>query len=192
MGRQRLRLDSSRNSETKPLGLGSNARKETPGRPKFRALQRKGRIMKHHWHTAWHGQDIVVYRDENEVDRLHAPDIRRVIFVQDGPGLSAGDLAFAVVEFDGRAVEYDFGDLDELQLAYCCSIHKSQGSEYAAVVIPLHTTHYIMLQRNVLYTGITRGKRLVVLVGQKKALSIAVHGQQTRRRWSKLKEWLDR
>lgn len=60
--------------------------------------------MKHHWHTAWHGQDIVVYRDETEVDRLRASEIRRVIFVQDGPGFSAGDLAFAVVEFDNEHV----------------------------------------------------------------------------------------
>ena len=66
----------------------------------------------------------------------------------------------------------------------------SQGSEYPAVVIPVTTQHYPMLQRNLVYTAVTRGKRLVVLVGQKKALSIAVRGQQTRRRWSKLKEWL--
>lgn len=60
--------------------------------------------MKHHWHTAWQGQDIVISRDDEEIDRLHAPDIRRVIFVQDGPGLSASDLAFAVVEFDSEHV----------------------------------------------------------------------------------------
>ena len=69
-------------------------------------------------------------------------------------------------------------------------VHKSQGSEYPAVVIPVTTHHYPMLQRNLVYTAVTRGKRLVVLVGQRKALSIAVRGQQTRRRWSKLKEWL--
>ena len=70
-------------------------------------------------------------------------------------------------------------------------MHKSQGSEYPAVVIPVTTQHYPMLQRNLVYTAVTRGKRLVVLVGQKKVLSIAVRGQQTRRRWSKLKEWLE-
>ena len=69
-------------------------------------------------------------------------------------------------------------------------MHKSQGSEYPAVVVPLTTQHFPMLQRNLVYTGVTRGKRLVVLVGQKRALAIAVRGQQTRRRWSKLKEWL--
>jgi len=92
------------------------------------------------------------------------------------------------VEFDGKPVDYDFGDLDELQLAYCCSIHKSQGSEYPAVVIPLHTTHYIMLRRNLLYTGLTRGKKLVVVVGSRKALGIAVRTADSAFRYSLL-EW---
>jgi exodeoxyribonuclease V alpha subunit len=90
------------------------------------------------------------------------------------------------VEFDGRTVGYDFGELDELALAYALSIHKSQGSEYPAVVIPLHTQHYMMLQRNLLYTGITRGKRLVVLVGSRKALALAVSRADTARRYSAL------
>src|SRR5215213_2852763 len=98
-----------------------------------------------------------------------------------------GELA---VDFEGREVVYGFGELDELVLAYATTVHKSQGSEYPAVVIPLTTQHYPMLLRNLVYTGVTRGRRLVVLVGQKKALSIAVRGQQTRRRWSKLNEWL--
>jgi exodeoxyribonuclease V alpha subunit len=101
--------------------------------------------------------------------------------------LEEGEL---VVDFDGREIAYGFGELDELVLAYATTVHKSQGSEYLAVVIPLTTQHYPMLQRNLIYTALTRGKRLVVLVGQKKALSIAVRGQQTRRRWSKLNEWL--
>ena len=94
------------------------------------------------------------------------------------------------VEFDGREVIYGFGDLDELVLAYATTIHKSQGSEYPAVVIPLSTQHYPMLQRNLVYTGVTRGRRLVVLVGQRKALAIAVKGARARRRWSKLRDWL--
>ncbi len=69
-------------------------------------------------------------------------------------------------------------------------IHKSQGSEYPAVVIPVTTQHYTMLARNLIYTGVTRGKRLVVLVAQKKAIGIAVRGQKAKRRWTKLKEWL--
>jgi exodeoxyribonuclease V alpha subunit len=74
--------------------------------------------------------------------------------------------------------------------AYTATIHKSQGSEYPAVVIPVMTQHYAMLQRNLLYTGVTRGKKLVVLVGQKKAVAIAVRNVSGRRRWSKLSEWL--
>ena len=74
--------------------------------------------------------------------------------------------------------------------AYAATVHKSQGSEYPAVVIPVLTQHYAMLQRNLLYTGVTRGKRLVVLVGQKKAVAIAVRNVSGRRRWSKLDEWL--
>jgi exodeoxyribonuclease V alpha subunit len=95
-----------------------------------------------------------------------------------------------VVDFPGREVTYGFGELDELVPAYATTIHKSQGSEYLAVVIPLTTQPYPMLQRNLVYTGVTRGKRLVVLVGQRKALAIAVKGARARRRWSKLREWL--
>jgi exodeoxyribonuclease V alpha subunit len=92
--------------------------------------------------------------------------------------------------FDGRAITYGFGELDTLVPSYAATIHKSQGSEYPAVVIPVMTQHYVMLQRNLLYTGVTRGKRLVVLVGQKKAIAIAVRNLSGRRRWSKLREWL--
>ncbi|CUH38730.1 exonuclease V subunit alpha [Jannaschia seosinensis] len=92
--------------------------------------------------------------------------------------------------FDGRSASYLFGELDILVLAYATTIHKSQGSEYPAVVIPVLTQHYAMLQRNLLYTGIIRGKRLVVIVGQRKAVAIAVKNVSGRRRWSKLREWL--
>ena len=89
-----------------------------------------------------------------------------------------------------RAVIYGWGELDHLVPAYACTIHKSQGSEYPAVVIPLLTQHYAMLQRNLVYTGLTRGKQLVVLVGQKKALAMAVKNHLGRRRYTKLAEWL--
>ena len=79
-----------------------------------------------------------------------------------------------VIEFDGRPVAYQFGELDEIALAYAVSIHKSQGSEYPAVVIPMMMQHYMMLRRNLLYTGITRGRNMVVLVGQKQAIGMAV------------------
>jgi exodeoxyribonuclease V alpha subunit len=100
-----------------------------------------------------------------------------------------GELA---VSLDGRSVTYGFGelDLDTLVPAYAATIHKSQGSEYPAVIIPVLTQHYAMLQRNLLYTGVTRGKRVVVLVGQKKAIAIAVRNVSGRRRWSKLNERL--
>jgi exodeoxyribonuclease V alpha subunit len=100
------------------------------------------------------------------------------------------DAQTLVIEFDGRAVEYQFGELDEVALAYAVSIHKSQGSEYPAVVIPMMKQHYMMLRRNLLYTGITRGKRMVVLVGQRQAIGMAVKGKVEERRWSKLGEWL--
>jgi exodeoxyribonuclease V alpha subunit len=111
-----------------------------------------------------------------------------------------GDLGFVcavdaeagevLVEFEGREIAYGFGELDELVLAYATTIHKAQGSEYPAVVIPLTMQHYPMLRRNLVYTGVTRGKRLVVIVGQRRAIGIAVRGGQSLRRWSKLKEWL--
>jgi exodeoxyribonuclease V alpha subunit len=100
------------------------------------------------------------------------------------------EVAELTASFDGRAVTYGFGELDTLVPAYAATIHKSQGSEYPAVVIPVMTQHYTMLQRNLLYTGVTRGKKLVVLVGQKKAVAIAVRSISGRRRWSKLHEWL--
>ncbi len=96
------------------------------------------------------------------------------------------------VVFDGRPVVYDFADLDELALAYACTVHKSQGSEYPCVVIPLHTQHYPMLQRNLLYTAVTRGRRLVVVVGSMRALAIAVKSGQQGARYTQLAERLRR
>jgi len=95
-----------------------------------------------------------------------------------------------VIDFDDRLVTYDFGELDEVSPAYAATIHKAQGSEYPAVVIPLATQHYLMLRRNLVYTGITRARQLVVLVGQRRALSIAVKDSRAQTRWSKLEQWL--
>jgi hypothetical protein len=100
------------------------------------------------------------------------------------------DVGEITIAFDGREVAYLFGELDQVVLAYATTIHKSQGSEYPVVIIPVTTQHYPMLQRNLLYTGVTRGKRLVILLGQKKAIMIAVKNVSGRRRWSKLREWL--
>jgi exodeoxyribonuclease V alpha subunit len=91
-----------------------------------------------------------------------------------------------VVHMDGRSVIYDFSELDELTLAYAVTVHKSQGSEYPAVILPVHTTHYPMLQRNLLYTAITRARRLLVLAGTKKALALAIKNDATLRRFSRL------
>ena len=125
-----------------------------------------------------------VMQIENDYDKeVYNGDIGYV----DDVDVDAGEL---IARFDGRAVTYGFGELDTLVPAYAATIHKSQGSEYPAVIIPVLTQHYTMLQRNLLYTGITRGKRLVVLVGQKKAIAIAVRNVSGRRRWSKLDEWL--
>lgn len=95
-----------------------------------------------------------------------------------------------VVNFDGREVKYDLQELDELVLSYAITIHKSQGSEYPAVIIPMHTQAYMLLQRNLLYTAISRGKKLVVIVGSKKAVAMAVKRVDSRRRVTTLKERL--
>jgi len=90
------------------------------------------------------------------------------------------------VRFDERLVTYDYGELDEVSLAYAVTIHKSQGSEFPAVVIPVAMQHYMLLQRSLIYTGITRAERLLVMVGQKKALGLAVRNDQSRKRYSGL------
>ena len=95
------------------------------------------------------------------------------------------------VNFDGRLVEYDASELDELTLAYATTIHKSQGSEYPIVVIPVLMTHYVMLQRNLIYTGITRARKICVLIGTKKALSYAIRNMTVLKRNTKLKERLN-
>ena len=92
------------------------------------------------------------------------------------------------VNFEGREVTYDATELDELVLAYACTIHKSQGSEYPIVVMPFMMTHYIMLQRNLLYTGVTRAKKILVLVGEKKAVSYAIRNNKAVTRNTRLKE----
>ena len=94
------------------------------------------------------------------------------------------------VEVDGRTVTYDFSELDELVLAYAATVHKAQGSEYPAVVFPLLTQHYVMLQRNLLYTAMTRARKLVVIVGSKKALAIALNNNRIQNRFTLLSERL--
>lgn len=93
-----------------------------------------------------------------------------------------------LINFDDRPVNYDLDDLDDLSLAYATTIHKSQGSEYPAVVIPLSTQHYTLLERNLLYTAITRGRSLVILVGQVKALAMAINNFKANKRLTNLTE----
>jgi exodeoxyribonuclease V alpha subunit len=95
-----------------------------------------------------------------------------------------------VIQFDGRDVTYDYADLNEVNLAYAISIHKSQGSEYPVVILPLYLQHYIMLSRNLVYTGLTRAKKLAIVIGSQKAIAIAVKQRNERQRYTRLKERL--
>lgn len=125
-----------------------------------------------------------VMETQNDYDReVFNGDLGSVLRIDEDEGA-------LVVEFDGREVVYPFGELDTLVPAYATTIHKSQGSEYPAVVIPITTQHWTMLARNLLYTGVTRGKRLVVLIGQRKAIGVAVRGGTSKQRYTKLREWL--
>jgi exodeoxyribonuclease V alpha subunit len=98
------------------------------------------------------------------------------------------DDNLVIIEYDGRLVEYDKSELDEIDLAYAISIHKSQGSEYPVIITPVTTQHYTLLERNLLYTGITRGKKMVILIGQKKALYMGVKRISSSKRITSLKQ----
>jgi exodeoxyribonuclease V alpha subunit len=131
------------------------------------------------------------YKQGDKVMQI-ANNYDREVFNGDIGRIAKIDFEDQVVEvvFDGRTVPYEYSDLDELVLAYAVSIHKSQGSEYPAVVMPIHTSHYIMLQRNLIYTGVTRAKKLAVIVGTKKALSIGIRNDKTQKRYTGLEEKL--
>ena len=159
-----------------PLGV-ANLNRElqqalNPARPGVAEVKR--------FDSAWRVGDKVMQIQNNYDREVFNGDIGRITEIDN-------DEQMLIVDYDGRTVEYEFSDLDELQLAYACTIHKSQGSEYPAVVIPVHTQHFVMLQRNLLYTGITRGRKLVALVGSRKALWIAVNTADTKKRFSLLK-----
>ncbi|HSK00763.1 MAG TPA: ATP-dependent RecD-like DNA helicase [Kofleriaceae bacterium] len=130
-----------------------------------------------------------VYRRGDKVMQLRN-DYDKAVFNGDIGVVAAidGDEGILRVDFDGRAVTYERAELDQLAHAYAVSIHKSQGSEYPAVVLSLATQHYMMLQRSLLYTGVTRGKRLVVIVGSKRAVALAVKNADARRRYTWLAE----
>ena len=123
--------------------------------------------------------DKVIQMSNNYDKEIFNGDIGRIL------NIDGGDRQI-VVRFGKRELIYEFGELDELELAYAITIHKSQGSEFPVVVIPIAMQQYLLLQRNLLYTGVTRGKRMVVLLGQKKALGIAVRNESTRFRYGGL------
>ncbi len=128
-------------------------------------------------------KDKVMQLVNNYEKEVYNGDIGRIAHI-------AHEDQEVLVDFDGRAVKYDFSDLDELTVAYAISVHKSQGSEYPAVVIPLMIQHFILLQRNLVYTGVTRGRKLVILVGSKRALAMAVRNNKPRERHTGLRERL--
>lgn len=143
--------------------------------PQELALERMGR----HFHL----NDKVMQIRNNYDKKVHNGDVGRISAID----LEAQELK---VSFDGKEVTYDFSDIDELMLAYAVSIHKYQGSECPCVIIPVHTSHFKLLFRNLLYTGITRGKKLVILLGTKKALAIAVKTDNVKTRHTGLKHFL--
>ncbi len=124
-------------------------------------------------------QDRVMQTRNNYDKGVYNGDIGRVF------GINFDDQSITV-SFDGALVDYDFHECDELQHAFCISTHKSQGSEYPAIVLPLLTQHYMMLQRNLVYTAVTRARQLVVLVGQRQALNMAVNNDKVAERYSGL------
>lgn len=136
----------------------------------------------------YHGRS---YRQGDKVMQIRN-NYEKEVFNGDVGRIASIDLVDqqVTVNFDGREVVYDFFNLDELLLAYAVSIHKYQGSEAPCVVIPVHTTHFKLLNRNLLYTGVTRGKRIVVLVGTKKAIAIAIQNDEVKQRYTGLTEAL--
>jgi len=128
-----------------------------------------------------------VFRDGDRVMQIRN-DYERLVFNGDMGRIQQLNLedAVAMIDFDGRIVQAEFSQLDELVHAYAVSIHKAQGSEFPVVVIPLLTQHYMMLQRNLLYTGVTRARKMVVLVGSKQAIAMAVRNNRVAARNTKL------
>lgn len=141
--------------------------------PEGAALKRGGRNFRM-------GDKVMQVRNNYDLGVFNG-DLGRIGAVDEDEGTTT-------IRFDGRDVIFERSDLEDVVLGYACTIHKAQGSEYPVVVMPLHTQHYVLLQRNLLYTGITRGKKLVVLVGSERAVSLAVGNNRVRRRYTRLAE----
>ncbi|MGB7978418.1 MAG: ATP-dependent RecD-like DNA helicase, partial [Chlamydiales bacterium] len=127
----------------------------------------------------FHLHDKVMQIKNNYDKNIYNGDIGRIVDLKEN---------IVLVRFDDREIEYDLADLDELVLAYATSVHKYQGSECPCVVIPIHTSHFKLLHRNLLYTAVTRGKRLVYLVGTTKAIAISIHNNQVQKRHTGLEK----
>lgn len=143
--------------------------------PSNKALVRAGRMLRLH--------DKVMQVRNNYEKEVFNGDTGRITAIDEEGGQ-------VTVTYEGRPVPYDYPELDEIALAYAITVHKSQGSEYPAVIMPILTQHYILLQRNLIYTAVTRGKRLVIMVGSKKALAMGVHNNQIMRRYTNLAEMI--
>ncbi|HVO65265.1 MAG TPA: ATP-dependent RecD-like DNA helicase [Syntrophales bacterium] len=142
-------------------------------------LNEKGEPKVTRFGTTFAPNDKVIQTVNNYDKEVFNGDIGQIVEVDEEERL-------VKIDYDGRIVEYEFGELDEVSLAYATSIHKSQGSEYPAVVIPLAMQHYTLLERNLIYTAVTRGKKLVTIIGQPKALAMAVKNRKSSRRLTKL------
>ncbi|MGB0983417.1 MAG: ATP-dependent RecD-like DNA helicase [Saprospiraceae bacterium] len=132
----------------------------------------------------FHKLDKVMQMVNNYDKNVFNGDVGRIVVID-------RDEELLTVKFDKELVEYDFSEIDQLVLAYAVSVHKYQGSECPCIVIPVHTTHYTLLFKNLIYTGITRGKKLVVLIGTKKALAIALRNNQASKRHTGLRHVLE-
>nr|MBC8363214.1 AAA family ATPase [Candidatus Desulfatibia profunda] len=135
-------------------------------------------IMRGGWN--YRVNDKVMQIRNNYDKEVFNGDIGKIVGIQP-------DDHEVIINFDGRDVAYDFSEIDEIVLAYAVSVHKSQGSEYPAVVIPILTQHYMLLQRNLIYTAVTRGRELVVLIGTKRALAIAINNDKPHKRYTYLR-----
>lgn len=177
----RFRLDPIRDIQVLcPMNRGSLGTRElneylqaelNPRRPQEAEVEKFG------W--KFRPRDKVIQTENNYDKEVFNGDIGQVTRVDP-------DEREVTITFDRRTVVYDFGELDEVSLAYAITVHKAQGSEFPAVVMPLAMQHYLLLQRNLVYTGLTRGKKLVVLIGQQQALAMAVRNHETARRYSGL------
>ena len=154
-------------------GTNLNTELQKALNPGDEGITRMGRLYKIN--------DKVMQITNNYDKEVYNGDIGRIVSID-------AEAQEIIVSIDNREIPYDYSEMDELVHAYAVSIHKSQGSEYPAVVIPILTQHYILLQRNLLYTGVTRGKKLVVIVGTRKAMAIAVRNNKTEKRFTLLSE----